>query len=217
VGDALTPTRLVVGSAFIGALSLAASQDEGVGHEALELRSDVSSPFLDLADELGHARMQWVTGGLFLATLATNDTRLQNAAFTSFEAGVYAMAVSGLAKGLFGRVRPDEAESPAVFRPFSGHRSFPSGHTTLAFAITTPWAVYYPGPLTYGLVGLSAGTAISRLSLEHHWFTDVLAGAALGTLTGYWLAKRHLRETTALRVTPAFGPEGGAVTLTYTF
>jgi membrane-associated phospholipid phosphatase len=217
VGDALTPSRLVVGSAFVGALSLAASQDEGVGRDAPALRSDLSSPFFDVADELGHARMQWVTGGLFLATLATDDTRLQDAAFTSFQAGIYAMAVSSVAKGLFGRARPHEAEHAAEFAPFSGHRSFPSGHTTLAFAITTPWAVYYPGPLTYGLVGLSAGTAISRMTLEEHWFSDVFAGAALGAVTGYWLAKRHLRQSTSLHVTPALGPNGGTVTLTYSF
>lgn len=217
VGDELTPSRLVVGSVLVGALSLAASQDEGVGHEAPELRTDLSRPFFAVADELGHARMQWISGGLFLATLATDDTRLQDAAFTSFEAGIYAMAASSVAKGLFGRARPYESENPAAFAPFSGHRSFPSGHTTLAFALTTPWAVYYPGPLTYGLVGLSAATAVSRLTLKEHWFSDVFAGAALGSITGYWLATRHLRQSTALHITPTLGPEGGTVTLTYSF
>ena len=207
VSDELTPTRLPI-------LSF---QDDDVGRSAPSLRGEVGSPLLNVADEFGHARMQWVTGGLFLATLATDNTRLQDAAFTSFQSGVYAMLLSGAAKGLFGRVRPHEVESPATFRPFSGHRSFPSGHTTLAFAIATPWAVYYPGPLTYGLMGLSAGTAVARLTTEHHWFTDVVAGAALGTLTGYWLAKRHLRDTTPLQVTPVLGPDGGGISISYTF
>jgi len=217
VGDALTPTRLGIAAGFVTLLPFLSFQDDDVGRSAPSLRGEVGSPILNVADEFGHARMQWVTGGLFLATLATRNTRLQDAAFTSFQSGVYAMLVSGAAKGLFGRVRPHEVESPATFRPFSGHRSFPSGHTTLAFAIATPWAVYYPGPLTYGLMGLSAGTAVARLTTEHHWFTDVVAGAALGTLTGYWLAKRHLRDTTPLRVTPVLGPDGGGISISYTF
>lgn len=217
VGDALTPTRLGIAAGFVSLLPFLSFQDDDVDRSAPSLRGDVGSPILNVADEFGHARMQWVTGGLFLATLATDDARLQDAAFTSFQSGVYAMLLSGAAKGMFGRLRPHEIDDPARFRPFSGHRSFPSGHTALAFAIATPWVVYYPGPLTYGLMGLSAGTAVARLTTEHHWFTDVVAGAALGTLTGYWLAKRHLRDTTPLRVTPVLGPEGGAVTLTYTF
>lgn len=217
VGDALTPTRLGIAAGFVSVLPFLSFQDDDVGRSAPYLRGEVGSPVLNVADQFGHARMQWVTGGLFLATLATDDARLQDAAFTSFQSGVYAMLLSGAAKGLFGRVRPYEVDDPARFRPFSGHRSFPSGHTTLAFAIATPWAVYYPGPLTYGLMGLSTVTAAARLTTEHHWFTDVVAGAAIGTLTGYWLAKRHLRDTTPLRVTPVFGPDGGGLSISYSF
>jgi membrane-associated phospholipid phosphatase len=217
VGEALTPTRLGVGAGFVSLLPLLSFNDGAVGDEAPELRTDLSRPALHIADEFGHARMQWVTGGLFLATLATHDTKLQDAAFTSFQSGVYAMLASGAIKGLIGRVRPYEVDSPTTFRPLSGHRSFPSGHTTLAFAIAVPWVVYYPGPVTYGLLGLSAGTAVSRLTTEHHWFTDVVAGAALGTLTGYWLARRHLDGTTPLRVTPVLGPDGGGLSISYTF
>ena len=45
----------------------------------------------------------------------------------------------------------------------------------------------------------------------------LLAGAAIGTVTGYWLARRHLRQSTPLRITPSFGPSGGGVTLSYSF
>ena len=47
--------------------------------------------------------------------------------------------------------------------------------------------------------------------------TVLQTGAALGTLTGYWLAKRHLRDTTPLRVTPVLGPDGGGISISYTF
>lgn len=217
VGATLTPTRLGIAAGFVSLLPLISFQDEALGRNAPRLRGDLGSPLLGIANELGHPRMQWAAGGLFLATLATRDTRLQDAAFTSFEATVYATLLTNVTKGAFGRVRPYRDRGPFAFEPFSDHKSFPSGHTALAFALVTPWVVYYPSPWTYGLFAVSAGTALARLSMERHWGTDVLVGAALGTLTGYWLAKRHLRQTTPLRVTPMLGPEGGALTLTYSF
>ncbi len=213
----LTPTRLGLAAGFVALLPFLSTQDQDIGRSAPRLRGNFGSPFLDAANELGDPRMQWVSGGLFAATLLTEDTRLQDAAFSSFEAGVYTSLLTNLTKGLVGRSRPAEDEGPFAFRPFSEHRSFPSGHTSLAFALVTPWVVYYPRPWTFGLYAVSTGTAVARLSKERHWVTDVVAGAALGTLTGYWLARRHLRQTTPLEVTPVFGPEGASVTLRYTF
>ena len=77
--------------------------------------------------------------------------------------------------------------------------------------------VYYPSPWTFGLYALSTGTAVARLSEEAHWVTDVIAGAAIGTVTSYWLARRHLRQSTPIRITPRFGPSGGGVSLSWTF
>jgi membrane-associated phospholipid phosphatase len=95
-------------------------------------------------------------------------------------------------KSAIGRVRPRDGSAPYDFQVFSQHRSFPSGHTTLAFALTVPWAVYYPGPITYGLVGLAGGTAVARVARGNRWPSDVLAGALVGGATGYLLARRHL-------------------------
>lgn len=217
VGAELTPTRLVVASTFFTLLPALSTQDAGIGRNAPRLRSELSSPFLDVADALGDKKMQFVAGGLFAATLLSDDNHLQDAAYTSFEAAVYASLLSSGMKGLVGRVRPAEDRGPFVFYPFTEHRSFPSGHTTLAFALVTPWVVYYPHPWTFGLYAVSTGTAVSRLSKERHWVTDVVAGAALGTLTGYWLARRHLRQSTPLEVTPHFGPDHRGLTLRYTF
>lgn len=217
VAGALTPTRLGIAAGFVSLLPFLSLQDEAIGQGALTLRSDIGSPLLDAANRLGDSRTMWVSGGLFAASLLTDDARLQDAAFTSFEAGLYTTLVTNAAKGVFGRIRPQEDEGPFEFQPFSGHKSFPSGHASLAFALVTPWVVYYPSPWTFGLYAVSTGTAIARLSHERHWVTDVLTGAALGTVTGYWLARRHLNQTTPLQVTPTFGPKGGAVTLTYSF
>ena len=86
-----------------------------------------------------------------------------------------------------GRARPDAAPGdPDEFRPFSRlDASFPSGHTTVAFAAASaidaesrarwvPW-VAYPA---------AAAVGWARVSENHHWLSDVTAGAALGFWAG---------------------------------
>jgi undecaprenyl-diphosphatase len=64
-----------------------------------------------------------------------------------------------------------------------GDPSFPSGHTSIAFSMATVLGYQYPKwriPLYIGagLVGLS------RIYLGRHYASDVLMGAAVGTISG---------------------------------
>ncbi len=62
--------------------------------------------------------------------------------------------------------------------------SFPSGHTITAFAVATSLGLFYPG-LAPGLLFCAISVAASRVMLGMHFLTDVLAGAAIGSLLGY--------------------------------
>jgi len=59
--------------------------------------------------------------------------------------------------------------------------SFPSGHTITAFAVAITLGQFYPG-LSLGLLFCAASVAASRILLGMHFLSDVLAGAAIGTI-----------------------------------
>jgi undecaprenyl-diphosphatase len=61
--------------------------------------------------------------------------------------------------------------------------SFPSGHTLHAMAFTLVLVPAHP-PLAWLLIPFTALVALSRVVLGLHYPTDVVAGAALGTLLG---------------------------------
>ncbi len=137
---------------------------------------------------------------LFAGSLLTRNERFQDAAFTSFEAILFAGALANALKFAVGRARPPQGDA-SDFRPFTpGFTSFPSGHSATAFAFLTPWLLYYPGLQTSALVVLAGGTAVSRLAYNVHWMTDVLAGSAIGFATAYFLTRRHQRSTGPVRL-----------------
>ena len=69
--------------------------------------------------------------------------------------------------------------------------SFPSGHSTAAFALATVFAHEYP-KLTIPCYALASGVALSRIYLGRHYPSDVLAGAVIGFATAKLAL--HFRE-----------------------
>jgi len=59
--------------------------------------------------------------------------------------------------------------------------SFPSGHTITAFAVAVSLCHFYP-ELMFGLYFCALSVAASRILLGMHFLSDVVAGAAIGTL-----------------------------------
>jgi membrane-associated phospholipid phosphatase len=75
------------------------------------------------------------------------------------------------------------------------YTSFPSGHTTLAFAAATVYAMEYSDRPAIKILSYSAATIVglSRITENKHWASDVLIGGVLGHLIGRQVVNNYHR------------------------
>lgn len=97
-----------------------------------------------------------------------------------------------IVKRVIGRSRPIHYDSVGTldFRTLSWadwtYQSFPSGHTTTAFALC--FVVAFLSPRWYpAMLVLAVLIALSRIVVGAHYPTDLLAGAVVGTLGAYFV------------------------------
>lgn len=119
-------------------------------------------------------------------------------------AGQAALSI-GLSAGLaeFGKAlvhaeRPDNSDN----------NSFPSGHTSVAFASATTVYRRYGWQLGFPAYAVAAFTGSARVAArKHHWY-DVLAGAVIGTGSG-WLFTKPFNDR--VQVSPWADSKGGGL------
>jgi membrane-associated phospholipid phosphatase len=147
-------------------------------------------------------------GSLALLGLSQSvgGSRFRAAAYDTSQAVLVSSLYTFALKSTTHRVRPDGSDN----------LSFPSGHTSNAFAIATVWSKHYgaraaaPAYLLAGLVG------VSRMGIQRHHLSDVVAGAALGYLVGSSVVRGNggtEREAKERRFSLALddGPSGDGV------
>jgi membrane-associated phospholipid phosphatase len=140
-----------------------------------------------------------------------NNSKMQTTTLLATQAYLTGGAMESVLKLLSGRQRPFITDSsrveaePTFYGPFhktlkgtNGKRinsSFPSGHTTVAFAAATVYAMEYKDRPWVPIVAYTAATAIglSRITENKHWITDVVSGAALGYLSGRLVVNNYHR------------------------
>jgi membrane-associated phospholipid phosphatase len=136
-----------------------------------------------------------VPAGLLAAGFIENDPALKRKSYVVFGGIVIEIVISESLKSAINRNRPYQDHPGDIF-PYKNMngRSFPSGHTSMAFATATgisleckKWYVIVPAYLWAGSV------SYSRMYLGVHYPTDVLAGAVVGAGSAFlskWLNRK---------------------------
>lgn len=175
-----------------------------------------------------------IASGLYAAGRVTNNEAVSDAGLHAIEAIAVSGVTTGFLKLAVGRARPYLAQTgdPGEFGPEGaefrlgrgsrGFTSFPSGHTTVAFATAAvleselrerrPGAARFAAPLLYGAASLAG---ISRVYDNKHWASDVVMGAIVGVVSGKLVVRRqHGNRNNRLDrwflPAPVLAPGGGA-------
>ena len=121
------------------------------------------------------------------------DTDGYQETWSLVEAAVLSTATGEVLSFAGGRERPDATTSPNRWR--QGGDSFPSVHTTAAFAIGMVFAEsgndeyrWIRRLIGYGIAG---ATGYIRVRDNEHWVSDTVAGAALGIATARFVLNRQ--------------------------
>ncbi|MEM4658498.1 MAG: phosphatase PAP2 family protein [Candidatus Methanosuratincola sp.] len=136
-----------------------------------------------------------------------DDPKMIEASKALIEGQILTQIATGTLKLSVRRERPD-GSSPL---------SFPSGHASATFALASTLQTFYGGRVGIPAYAFASYVALSRLSENKHFLSDVLVGAALGSVVGRGVALAHKRQISPFTLLPYSGGEGGGLALVVTW
>ena len=145
-----------------------------------------NSKFLHEIERFGREYSLGVLGGFYIAGALNNDENAIEVAQDGLTSVIIASGIiTTVTKVAVGRARPRDDVGHTHFRPFGGDQSFPSGHTSHAFAIASVIANHYDEPwITYSSYGVASLVGVARSYHGGHFASDIVAGAMIGTMVG---------------------------------
>ena len=153
-------------------------EDNAIRNLDLSTRTEITEDHPKFAAHLDN-QMQYAPllamYGLQLAGVAGKNSNFDQTAMALLSSGITAIVVTTL-KTQTGRLRPDG----------SNYHSFPSGHTTTAFAAAELLNQEFKGRSPWiGYAGYTVATAtgVLRTYNNKHWVSDVVAGAGIGIIS----------------------------------
>lgn len=189
-------SALIAGGVFVAIGGLMAA-DRSIQQAFQENRTTATNDIARSLETIGFARTVLganvaLIGAGWLFREHEEGNRLMHTALVSLESQLFVEGIVGVAKFGVGRARPTAEEGVYSFSPFdSFDTSFPSSHAARSFAVAAVFAESYPQPVPFLAYTTATFIALSRIQLNEHFASDVLAGAALGFFVGKSLSWRH--------------------------
>jgi membrane-associated phospholipid phosphatase len=174
--------------------------DESVQSIMLKDRNYVNSIPLQFGKYYGEPITPILIGGVLYTLGYANDNEAnKQLGFEILEASAFSFFVTSLVKLSFGRARPSAGTDAFDFSPFSSiddeHLSLSSGHTSLAFSMSTVLAQHTASNVMKILYYVPAFvTAFSRVYHNRHWVSDTFAGAFVGYFVGRFVVDLHKKK-----------------------
>ncbi len=205
---------LVFGGVAGGIIGLGIAFDDRTRADSQDDRTALKDRVSDNFNPIGTVASLAYIGGAWGVGLATGSPTAYHLARDGLEASIIASGIiSPLIKYTVGRTRPDSADADN-WQPFSGNQSFPSGHTTQAFALASVTAATFSDRPWVGVLSflIAGGVGAARINGNNHYLSDVLAGAALGTSVGWYVVRRNDGRRTPLVPEVSLVPAGLGLT-----
>ena len=169
--------------------------DQTIADFSQEHRSSEVDRFsANFLEPFGFKYSMVLMSGFFAHGILAKNKKSVSTGLLAFESFVLASLIVRVPKNVFGRERPDNWSSDGPFDfngPFHGV-GFPSGHTAASFAVASVIATQYREHKWVPIVAYSVASlaGLSRVYDNKHWLSDVVAGAAIGTLVGNLVSHR---------------------------
>ena len=136
-----------------------------------------------------------VASTFYLIGRKNGDYRARETGLLAAEALIDSVITETALKGITQRARPMDGVERSEF--FDGGNSFPSGHSTQAWAVATVIANEYKHrpAVQIAAYGIASAVSVARFTGHKHYISDVIAGSALGYGIGKFVFNAHHRES----------------------
>ena len=200
----ITPTQWYISVGVVGGVTTLVATNSITGFDqhfrnvALRSQTSVSQEIFSVANEYGHTFTgAAIGGGLYFSGVVLGDESIRTTGRLVFESLIVAGIATTVLKGVIGRARPYTYMGDASYNPFSfsnDYYALPSGHATVAFAVSSVLSerignIY----VSVGLYALASSAAMGRMYFDKHWMTDVLLGGFIGTVSGIAVTRAEKR------------------------
>lgn len=207
---------------LVGVTASAIAADEQTSPWFRKQASPLNDDIASVVKQYGEAKYATAFAlSVYASGLIAGDDEVRITGRLLCESLLLAGVTSQSIKMLAGRSRPYRDDGVWHFDPLqssdNSRLSLPSGHTTVAFAVSSVLAARIDNSwATVGLYSLASLTALSRIYHGEHWLSDTILGAVIGTaagltVTSYERARDNKTESSSFVLLPT----GQGITIVY--